>query len=256
MAVHRFTINVPNPNARAETVELRLEPMKKKPDAKGLHLPKGALRIDRAGLTLDPCGADLTPTLRVKLKPFTSIDVTAVVEAAARGKGWMAFHVTDLRERRVIGGVTIVCVEPPRADVAGVGIPARHPCAVVISGQPYAVAPESDPSKRPTRGGAMPGAAFDLVVPLMNPTEGPLSHVQAYLEHLGGSDATFRTATWNIGTMAPKSVFYATWRVDPQGSKTGTFNASVVVSSKGSDPTRVKAAIRMARRKVTTSNAR
>ena len=74
---------------------------------------------------------------------------------------------------------------------------------------------------------------------LTNKTRAALPNVQAYLEHLGGSDAAFTPTIWNIGTLAPKQAFYATWAVRPMGSKIGAFTASIVVSSDGTDPTRL-----------------
>jgi hypothetical protein len=57
------------------------------------------------------------------------------------------------------------------------------------------------------------------VAPLTNPTAAPLHGVRAYLEHLGGSVAGFTPTSWNIGTLAPGQVFYATWPLQAGGGK-------------------------------------
>jgi hypothetical protein len=240
MAVHRFAINVPNPAPRAVVVDLQLEPLSRVPRA-GLTAPAGKLRVERAGLALDPCASQVDKTLRVTLPPFSSVTVTAVVVTAPKGKGAAAFHVVDRRNKRDAGGVTLACIEPMPRDSRGQSVPAAKPCEVVLAGTPYMVEPDADPGRRAASARLIPGAQCDFVVPLINPVDRPLDHVVAYLEHLGGSDADFAPVIWNIGTMAPKQIFYATWRLRASGGRRGSFDAAIVVESSGKNPTRLRA---------------
>jgi hypothetical protein len=244
MATHRFSINVPNPTDRAEVASLTLEPVAGALPSLGLGLPESALKVERAGISIDPCGAGGRRTLQVKLNPFSSATVTAVVITKPDRKGGTAaFQLVDRRGPRVAGGVTLACVSPPPRDAIANIIAAANPCPVILARPPYAIAPGADPSQRPPRPAITSGVACDLVAALTNKTRAALPNVQAYLEHLGGSDAAFTPTIWNIGTLAPKQVFYATWALRPMGSKTGAFTASMVVSSDGTDPTRLRVPI-------------
>jgi hypothetical protein len=247
MATHRFTISVPNPTARAEAVELKLEPVTSALHGTGLALPEGKLHVEHAGISLDPCGADGRRTLQVKLDPFSSVAVTAVVTTTPNREGGAAtFQLVDQRRERIVGGVTLVCVDPPPPDAPAQIISAPNPCPVTLAAGSYAVAPNADPSKPSRQTAVRLGIACDFVAPLTNKTKAALDGVQAYLEHLGGSDAEFTPTIWNIGTLTPGQVFYATWPLRPTGGKTGAFKASVVVSSDRTDPTRLQAPIRIA----------
>jgi hypothetical protein len=244
MATYRFSINVPNPAARADVASLTLEPVAGAMLGPGLGLPESTLKVERVWLSIDPCGAGGRRTLQVKLKPLSSATVTAVVITKSdRKRGTAAFQLVDRRGRRVAGGVTLACVSPPPRDATAKTIASANPCPVILAQPPYAIAPEGDPSQRPARRAITSGVTCDLVAALTNKTSAALSNVQAYLEHLGGSDAAFTPTIWNIGTLTPKQVFYATWAVQPMGSKTGAFTASIVVSSDGTDPTRLLAPI-------------
>jgi len=243
MATHRFSIDVPNPTARAEVASLTLEPIAGALPSLGLGLPEGTLEVESAGISIDPCGVGRR-TLQVKLDPFSSATVTAVMITKSNRKGGTAaFQLVDRRGQRVAGGVTLACVSPPLRDVTAKTIAAANPCPVVLALPPYAIAPESNPSERPPRPAITSGVACDLVAALTNKTKAALPDVQAYLEHLGGSDLAFTPTIWNIGTLAPKQIFYATWAVRSTGSKTGAFTASIVVSSDGTDPTRLQVPI-------------
>jgi hypothetical protein len=243
MATHHFAINVPNPTARAEAVELKLEPVTTALPATGLALPEGKLHVEHAGITLDPCGAGGRRTLQVKLEPFSSVTVTAVVTTTPNRKGGAAtFHVVDRRRKRVVGGVTLACADPPLLPAPAQTLSVLRPCPVTLATTPYTIAPNADPSKPPLQTDITVGIACDFVAPLINRTKAALHNVQAYLEHLGGSDAAFTPIIWNIGTLVPEEqIFYATWPVRPTGEKTGVFKASIVVSSDRTDPTRLQA---------------
>ena len=243
MATHRFSINVPNPTARAEVASLTLEPVAGALPSPGLGLPESTLKVESAGISIDPCGAGRR-ALQVKLNPFSSATVPAVViTKPGRKGGTAAFQLVDRRGRRVAGGVTLACVSPPPRDATAKTIAAANPCPVALAWPPYAITPGSDPSQRPPRPAITSGVACDLVAALTNKTRAALPNVQAYLEHLGGSDATFTPTIWNIGMLAPKQTFYATWAVRCTGVKAGAFTASMVVSSDGTDPTRLRVPI-------------
>jgi hypothetical protein len=247
MATHRFTINIPNPGSRSARVDLALEPARPADVRRlGLELPRGKLRLTHAGISRDPC-AHGEPELRLSLRAYESVDVHVNVETApARSPagGVAVVNLVDRRGGRIAGGVMLACVDPAPADPAGQAVPTPRPCPVDLADNPYWVEPEEDPSK-PAGRVLPPNEELDLVVPLTNPRARPLPGVTAYLEHLGGSDAPFLPAAWNIGTLPRGDVFFATWRVRTSGVLTGGFDLSVVVQSDGTDPTRLTPRIRV-----------
>jgi hypothetical protein len=244
MTTHRFAINVPNPRDHAEIVELALEPVPGGLEGTALPLHDGSLHVERAGISLDPCGSEGPRTLQLRLNPFASATVTVMIVTAPSAKGGTtAFNLIDRRGKRVVGGVTLACVDRPLPDGQPRTIPAANPCPVALAASPYPVGVNANPSIKPPRASMTLGTPCDLVAPLANPTKTPLEDVQAYLEHLGTSDAQFTPTTWNIGTLAPGDVFYATWRVQPNGRNTGTFESSIVVASRRKDAIRLHARI-------------
>ena len=86
-------------------------------------------------------------------------------------------------------------------------------------------------------------ADLQLVAPITNPRSRRLEEVEVYLEHLGLSDAEFTPGTWSVGSLAAGDLFFATWPLRTSGQMTGTFDACVVVASKGKDPVRLHALI-------------
>ena len=249
MAVHRFSVNVPNPAPTTTAAQLSLKPVL--PGALrslALPIPKARLKVDSAGLGFDPCQAKGKKTLRLTLKPYESVDVQVIV-VTAPGQGnkpaMAAFHLEDKRAGQKPGGVTVVCVEGTGAAPNGPVVSARNPCPATIVGTPYPVGRDADPSKPPANKTVPLGADVDLVVPITNATRSAIAGVQVYLEHLGRCDAQFAPITWNIGTMVPEQVFYATWPVSANGWMTGTFKASVVVGSDRTDAVRLSAPIRL-----------
>jgi hypothetical protein len=244
MTTHRFAINVPNPRDHAETVELTLEPVPGGLEETALPLHDGSLHVERAGISLDPCDSEGARTLELKLNPFASAIVTVMVVTAPNAKGGTtAFNLVDRRGKRVVGGVTLACVDRPLSDGQPRTISSTNPCPIVLAASPYPVGVNANPSIKPPLASITLGTPCDLVAPLTNPTKTALEDVQAYLEHLGTSDAQFTPTTWNIGTLAPGDVFYATWRLQPNGGNTGTFQSSIVVASKGKDAIRLRAPI-------------
>jgi hypothetical protein len=242
MPVHRFSVNIPNPGPARISASLRLEPVRRAAlRALGYAAPDAPLKVESAGLTLDPCGTEGTKTLRLTLRPYSSVEVQAVIVTAGAVSGVVAFHVVDERAGQPAGGVTVVCVAGGGPEPPGVVIAAANPCPVSLAAAPYPVDRGADPTQLPPTRTIAVGAEVDLVVPVINPTRGQLAGVQVYLEHLGRCDAQFAPLTWNIGAMAPKQVFYATWPLQARGWMTGPFQASVVVLSKGKDAIRLMA---------------
>jgi hypothetical protein len=248
MAVHRFSVNVPNPGSARTIASLRLEPVRRTAlRALGYAAPDAQLKVESAGLTLDPCGTEGTKTLRLTLRPYSSVDVQVVIvtPAAARASGMAAFHLVDERAGYPAGGVTVACISGSGPEPAGAVVAAADPCPVTLASAPYPVDRDADPTQPlPTMTVRM-GAEVDLVVPVINPTRSPLAGVQVYLEHLGRCDAQFVPITWNVGAMAPKQVFYATWPVHAAGWMTGAFEASVVVVSQRKESVRLTAPFRI-----------
>jgi hypothetical protein len=249
MATHQFTVNIPNPSSRSATVDLALEPARAADVRRlGLDLPRGKLKVNHAGISRDPCLPG-EPELRLRLRAHESLDVHINVDTAPAGTptgGVAVVNLVDRRDGRIAGGVTLACVDPALADPAGQVVPTPKPCPVDIGDTPYWVEPEQDPAK--AAGRVLPSnKELDLVVPLTNGRARALREVTAYLEHLGGSDAPFLPAAWNIGNLGRGETFYATWRVTTSGLLTGGFDLSVIVQSDGTDPTRLRPRIRIAK---------
>lgn len=250
MTVHRFPVNVPNPEGQSVAVHLRLQKLSaERLVALGLDIPKGELDVVHAGITRDPC-ADLGEReLELKLAARTSTDVYVVITtggAGGRRGGATAFNVIDERGGAVAGGVLLTCVERPGPAPAGQLIHAHRPCPVVLAQDAYVIDLAGDPRK-PRAKTLSTADAFEFVVPLTNPRKSALREVTVYLEHLGISDATFEPATWNVGTMTPGDVFYATWTVRT-GWFTGALRGSVVVASSNTDAVRLDALARIRER--------
>ena len=248
MSTHRFTVNVPNPTGATVVALLSLEPAPRIGLDPPLDLPRGALKLQRAGLSLDPCALDDTGKIRVTLKPYASVDVYATIVTADPRPGTggsAAFNLVDRRGGRTAGGVMLVCVDRPGPEAAATLVSTPRPCPVALFRNPYAVPLNGHPEKQIATTLPFTGT-FTLVVPVTNPRPRPLQDVTAYLEHTGASGAAFVPAVWNIGTLNPGQVFYATWTVS-SGGVTGAFSASVVVESQRADPTRLTAPFRVGR---------
>ena len=242
MPIHRFTVNIPNPTARKAVARLRLVPVKVT-DLKRLALDlPGKLDIVSAGITEDPCATGDRTELRLGLAPQESVDVHVVIDTGVGGEGAVAFNLVDERPHRT-GGVMLLCVEPALTESAGQLVPTARPCPVVLGGDAYAVARGADPSKPPSDGRIPLEADLELVAPITNPRSRRLEEVEVYLEHLGLSDAEFTPGTWSVGSLAAGDLFFATWPLRTSGQMTGTFDACVVVASRGKDPVRLHALI-------------
>jgi hypothetical protein len=94
------------------------------------------------------------------------------------------------------------------------------------------------------RAGPIPaGYDVDVVAWITNTTEATLGDATAYLEHLGGADAEFRPATWNLGSFEPGGRFPLRWRIRGAPQATGDWQASIVVAASGFDPIRLRPSI-------------
>ncbi len=247
MAQHRFKVNVPNPTDRSVAVQLRLEPGS---SADLLELPReyrrGALKVEAAGLTFDPCATVGRPMLKLKLAARASVDVYAIVAtAAAKKPGAAGLHVIDNRGGKDVGGVFVVCVDPPLADTVGVVVPTRRPCPASLADL-YIVARGSEPDKA-NAVALLPGDAGALVTVIA--AGQALKGVQVYLEHLGTGNAEFVPGNWNIGSVKRGDTFIAHWALQTSAWQTGTFRASIVVVADGFDPTRVNGDFTIGQRK-------
>lgn len=237
MTMHRFKVNVPNPSDKAALVQLRLEPGK----LTGLaEFPRGEkrgpLKVVEAGLALDPCAESGRAELKLKIAARGSIDVYAIVATAASSRpAATGFHVIDHRGGKDVGGVFVVCAEPPLADTVAVVVPTRRPCPAALVDL-FAVAPGDEPL--PANAIAVkPGNAVDLVA-LVRAGQA-LKDTQIYLEHLGACNASFTAATWNLGDLPKGTVVPVRWSLQTSGWQTGVFRASLVAVAAGFDPTRL-----------------
>ena len=239
MPLHRFTINVPNPSPKAVVATLRLAPARRGGILERLDVPRGKLEVLSVGLTRHPCKKGTQKRMAVKLGPRESVDIHVLAEVGAtRADGSATFHVTDERNGRVVGGVTVVCVARSGAQHPGSVVAAPGLCPVKLARDAYVVRPDADPATPTGRSIAL-GTTVELVVPITNPTAAPLPGVAVYLEHLGTSDATFRPTTWNAGDLSPKETFFAAWEVNATGAAAGAFHASVVALSPKHNPVRL-----------------
>jgi hypothetical protein len=247
MTVHRFPVNVPNADGQSVAVHLRLQKLTAERLARlGVDIPKGELEVVHAGITADPCAEVGEREFELKLPARTSTDVYVVITTGAtsgRKGAATAYNLIDERGGVVAGGVLLTCVERTSPASAGQVVAARRPCPVVLAQDAYVIDIGETPS-RPRAKALSTYDTFEFVVPVTNPRKSALREVTVYLEHLGISDATFAPAIWNVGTMAPGDVFYATWQVTT-GWFTGALRASVVVASSDTDAVRLDALARV-----------
>ena len=208
----------------------------------GYKVPRRPLAVEQTFFNTAPCSTAGEDQITVRLGPRESTVVyLTVMTKATRVAGVAAFNVVDERNGTPAGGVMVICADPPLADLPGSLVHSANPCPIAVATHPYPVPVGEDPSKQantPLR----PGDEVELVIPLTNPTGGVISEVTAYLEHLGSSDCTLAPGMWNVGTLEPGDVFFATWRITV-GESVGDFQGSVVVSSAGTEHTRNAALI-------------
>ena len=250
MATHRFEVNVPNPSDQNVSAKLRLEPAKRA-DLSWLHHKglKTDIKVISTYIALDPCAQEGQPDLKLELEPFASIDVYVIVNIApSKTPSVAAFHLVDRREGKDVGGVLLVCTDPPFAEPASQLVTTRNPCPAVLATGLYAIQPGDDPSKSVPVEPILAGDTVEIVAQITNPTTNPVKNTQAYLEHLGVSNAEFTPGTWNMGTLAKGDIFYATWPIRTTAWQAGSFNACLVVTSQGMDPVRLNGTIKLAPR--------
>jgi hypothetical protein len=240
MTTHRFTVNVPNPSPKPVLVTLRLTPVKPGGGRAPLDVPDGPIEVGHVGLTLEPCGKGEDGQLDVKLEPLASVNVHVVVEVNASGRGGSAaFRLSDERGGRVVGGVTLVCVDRAAPEHAGVVVPSPNPCPVTLAGAAHFGQLGGDPAKA-ANDSLTVGTTMELVVPVTNPTGAVLPDACVYLEHLGASAATFRPRTWNLGRFQPNETFFGAWDVSALGVTAGIFRASLVALCDAHEPVRLQ----------------
>jgi hypothetical protein len=249
LKTHRFTVNVPNATEKAAVANLSLEAVTPaKLAGLSLNLPGKPLKVLRAMIALDPCGErPAGKRIVVKLRPRSSVDVHVLIDTeSARGAdGAAAIHLVDRRAGGQKGGVMLIVTHKKPANPAAQTVAIANACPVVLAGTAYPVALGDDPGQRPASSVVTAGTEFELVAPVTNPTGKSLADVRVYLEHVGTCDADFRPATWNIGELKPKAVFYAAWRVKARAGQSGTFKASVVAVSRRANPVRLSAQMRI-----------
>jgi hypothetical protein len=247
MTVHRFAVNIPNPLDKPLLATLRLERVRHGGFKVPIDVPDEPLDVVRTGLTLDPCKRSTVRELVVELQPLQSVDVHVIAEVGNSGRGGSAaFHLSDERDGRVVGGVTVVCVNRAGPEHPGSVVSSPDPCPVTLAGDAYAVQVGGDPAQAVARSITV-GTTMELVVPVVNPTAAALPNAQVYLEHLGISDATFRPTTWNLGDFRPGDTFFAAWEVSAHDVAPGVFRASVVALSEKRDPVRLQVPFRLQR---------
>jgi hypothetical protein len=266
VAIHRFAINVPNGTDRPALASLRLEPVSVADLADfALDVPSTELKIRSACLSLDDCPPrrpfwlrfvefvsfrrfghrwdDGCKRLEIELEPQSAVDVHVAIKSAGR-EGVVAINLVDRREGRVAGGVTLLVIEG-HPESAGQHIEAKNPCPVVLADEPNWLPPGSEPDDDPTGGPIPMGYEVDLVAWITNPTQEVLAETTAYLEHLGSSQATFVPTTWNVGDFEPGARFPLVWRIQTDGSTSGSAAISIVAASIGTDPIRLAGRIEL-----------
>lgn len=248
MSTHRFTVNVPNPTEKTADVTLQLQAVSPALVRRlALDVPRTALRVKQAGISLDPCQTG-ERSLKLRVRPHASIDahITAVTDIAKdrRAGGTAALQLSDFRGGHLVGGMLLVCTDRSGSTPPGQVVSTPKPCPVTIASRVHLVVLGSNPSKPGTY--ALQGdKTMTLVVPLTNPRKRALRGVSAYLEHVGGCGAAFSPATWNIGQLPPGEIFYCTWTITGDGASAGYFEPSVVVASDGADTTRIRFRLRV-----------
>jgi hypothetical protein len=242
MATYRFTVNVPNSTRAAAKVQLRLRRSKPEelewlPRRRGIE---DQLTVINAGIALDACASKGKSSMRLTLPPLSSADVHVVINTAATPRrGVAAFHVLDTRAKQALGGVMVVCAEPPLVDGPVTVVSPPNPCPIILAADLYTIRAGSNPSKSSSRRAVIPGGQFELVAAVRNPTRSPLSGCAVYLEHLGASNTIYLPGTWNIGDLSTKDIFYATWAMQPSKLQTQSFGATVVAMSDRTDAVRL-----------------
>jgi hypothetical protein len=230
---------------------LLLEPARRKDfDLPGHDFPKADLEVIGTGLTLALCAEEGKPSLEVNLQPFTSVDVHVVVNTASPKKpGVAGFHLVDRRKGKDVGGVLLVCMDPPFVEPVSQMVSTPNPCPVTLAMDLYAILPGDDPSNPSNAKPIRLGSTLELVAQITNPTGELLKDTQVYLEHLGASNMEFAPGTWNVGVLGKGDVFYATWLIRATTWLIGSFETGIVVVSEDMDPVRLKGKVSISPRK-------
>lgn len=240
MPRHVFEVNVPNPTARPVRCELRLKRATLKDLAGVMPGCKETLDIVAAGLSADPCAKEGKGRMTLTLDAHESRDVTVIIETnASPGPALAGVHLVDRRDGRDVGGVLLVVTDPAVMVGSGLLVPARRPCPAVLSRDVHAIPQGDDPGDPKAAVPIRVGQPLELVAAVTNPTNTDLEEVTVYLEHLGASGVDFGPGTWNVGRLAAGATFFATWQIMAGPGPARRHPASIVVASKGTEPTRL-----------------
>jgi hypothetical protein len=216
----------------------------------GVHLKDSRLlKVLAYGLTTDICAkanaVQTTKKLTVQIEAFQDILVRAVIkvqEPSKRQHAVAAFQVTDIRNRVVVGGVTIVCSSPDYpASLPAASDPA-NPCPLVLAAPLACVDPGADPRSTTGKPGVIDTAKpQDMVVLVENAGQKTITNTTLHLEHTGGSNVLAIPRVWHIGTVEPGGRFWATWEVDARTAVPGKHEATFVAQCDDYEPVRLRA---------------
>jgi hypothetical protein len=207
------------------------------------------LKVLAYGLTRDPCAkpavVETTEKLTFQIGAFQDTLVRAVIklqEPPRHQRAVAAFHVTDTRNRAVIGGVTIVCSSPAYPGRLPAAPEPMNPCPLIIAADLICVDPGADPRSANGQPGVIDTTRpQEMVVLVENAGSQDLTNTSVYLEHTGGSDVLVVPRVWHIGTIEPGGQFWATWEVDARTAVLGTHEATFVAQSDNYEPIRLRA---------------
>lgn len=240
MPRHVREVNVPNPTAKPVRCELWLRRAPRK-DLAGL-VPdcQERLEIIAMGLTGDPCTREGKGWMTLPLGAHEGRDVQIILDTGVPGGPVLAgAHLLDRRDGRDVGGVTLVLTEPAAIAGSGTLVPARKPCPAVLARDVHSFPLGADPGDPSATVPIRVGQPLELVAAITNPTKTDLEEVTVHLEHLGASGVDFGPGPWNVGTLAAGATFPARWQIMAGPGPAMPHPASIVVASKGAEPTRL-----------------
>ena len=176
---HRRIVDVAVPNTTAAPVValIRIAPSNVGLDSLRFEEHKD-LAVTGYGLSTDPCeraaAASLPRELKLEVGAYDTVFVRVVVETldpAGAEPARAAFAVTDTRDGRVVGGVTVVAATAPPLDVENPT--PKNPCPLEIAGGLYTVELGDSPASKSPRATVPNDRPRQLVAPITNATESP-----------------------------------------------------------------------------------
>jgi hypothetical protein len=242
-------ITVPNRTSRKVKATLVIAPTD---PAKldGVHLENSKLlEVLAYGLTEDICAkpeaVETKEKFTLQIDAFQDILVRAVIkvqEPPKRQHAVAAFHVTDIRDRVVIGGVTIVCSSPEYPANLPAAPDPTNPCPLILAADLTCVDPGADPRSTTSKPGVIDTTKpQDIVVLVENTGPRSLTNTTVHLEHTSGSNVLTVPRVWHVGTIEPGGRFWATWEVDARTAVPGIHEATFVAQSDNYEPVRLRA---------------